>query len=87
MESSSPSYDSNAPDNGPRTRAPNLAEVIVVGAIAHIESRGAYYRVHFPARDDKNWMKYTIARRTPGAPKLSYAPVGYTHFGPKERVC
>jgi succinate dehydrogenase / fumarate reductase, flavoprotein subunit len=64
----------------------DLAEVIVVGAIARTESRGAHYRVDFPARDDKNWMKHTIARWTPGGPELSYAPVGYTHFEPKERV-
>jgi succinate dehydrogenase / fumarate reductase, flavoprotein subunit len=64
----------------------DLAEVIVVGAIARTESRGAHSRVDFPARDDKNWMKHTIARRTPGGPELSYSPVGYTHFDPKERV-
>jgi succinate dehydrogenase / fumarate reductase, flavoprotein subunit len=64
----------------------DLAEVIVVGAIARTESRGAHTRVDFPARDDKNWMKHTIARRTPGGPELSYAPVAYTHFEPKERV-
>jgi succinate dehydrogenase / fumarate reductase, flavoprotein subunit len=64
----------------------DLAEVIVVGAIARTESRGAHFRVDFPARDDKNWMKHTIAHRTPGGPELSYSPVAYTHFDPKERV-
>ena len=64
----------------------DLAEVIVVGAIARTESRGAHTRVDFPARDDTNWMKHTIARRTPGGPELSYAPVAYTRWDPKERV-
>ncbi|MGA7862161.1 MAG: FAD-binding protein [Thermoplasmata archaeon] len=64
----------------------DLAEVIVVGAIARTESRGAHSRVDFPARDDKNWMKHTIVHRAPGGPDLSYSPVGYTHFDPKERV-
>jgi succinate dehydrogenase / fumarate reductase, flavoprotein subunit len=64
----------------------DLAEVIIVGAIARTESRGAHYRLDFPTRDDKNWMKHTIAHRTPGGPELSYAPVAYTHFEPKERV-
>jgi len=64
----------------------DLAEVIVVGAIARTESRGAHSRVDFPVRDDKNWMKHTIAHRAPGGPELSYSPVGYTHFDPKERV-
>jgi succinate dehydrogenase / fumarate reductase, flavoprotein subunit len=64
----------------------DLAEVIVVGAIARTESRGAHSRLDFPARDDKTWMKHTIAHRTPGGPELSYAPVAYTRFDPKERV-
>jgi len=64
----------------------DLAEVIVVGAIARTESRGAHTRVDFPARDDKNWMKHTIARWTPGGPELSYSPVAYTRWEPKERV-
>jgi succinate dehydrogenase / fumarate reductase, flavoprotein subunit len=64
----------------------DLAEVIVVGAIARTESRGAHTRVDFPTRDDKNWMKHTITRRTPGGPELSYAPVAFTHWEPKERV-
>ncbi len=64
----------------------DLAEVIIVGAIARTESRGAHTRVDHPARDDQHWMKHTIAHRTPGGPELSYAPVAFTHFEPKERV-
>ncbi|HEY6238429.1 MAG TPA: FAD-binding protein [Thermoplasmata archaeon] len=64
----------------------DLAEVIVVGAIARTESRGAHTRVDFPKRDDMNWMKHTMARRAPDGPKLSYARVGYTRWEPKERV-
>jgi succinate dehydrogenase / fumarate reductase flavoprotein subunit len=64
----------------------DLAEVIVVGAIARTESRGAHTRVDFPKRDDMNWMKHTMARRSPEGPKLSYARVGYTRWEPKERI-
>ncbi|MFZ1022686.1 MAG: FAD-binding protein [Thermoplasmata archaeon] len=63
-----------------------LAEVITAGAIARTESRGAHSRIDFPKRDDRNWMKHTLAARTPAGPQLSYAPVAYTRWDPKERV-
>ncbi len=63
-----------------------LAEIIVVGAIARTESRGAHTRLDFPARDDKSWMKHTLAHWTVNGPELSYAPVAYTRWEPKERV-
>jgi succinate dehydrogenase / fumarate reductase flavoprotein subunit len=65
----------------------DLAETIVVGAIARTESRGAHTRVDFPKRDDPNWMRHTMATKGPaGRPVLSYAPVAYTRWEPKERV-
>ena len=42
----------------------NLAEVAYATAIAALsrkESRGAHSRVDYPDRDDKNWMKHSIA--------------------------
>ncbi|MCI4367997.1 MAG: FAD-binding protein, partial [Thermoplasmata archaeon] len=64
----------------------DLAEVICVGAIARTESRGAHTRVDYPKRDDANWMKHTLARYTADGPTISYAPVAYTRWEPKERV-
>ncbi|HTT26211.1 MAG TPA: FAD-binding protein, partial [Thermoplasmata archaeon] len=64
----------------------DLAEVIIVGAIARTESRGAHTRLDFPKRDDANWMKHTLAAHGPDGPTLSYAPFAYTRWEPKERV-
>jgi succinate dehydrogenase / fumarate reductase flavoprotein subunit len=64
----------------------DLAEVIIVGAIARTESRGAHFRTDFPKRDDPQWMKHTLARLTPSGPELSYSKVAFTRWEPKERV-
>ncbi|HYB63395.1 MAG TPA: FAD-binding protein [Thermoplasmata archaeon] len=64
----------------------DLAEVIIVGAQARTESRGAHFRTDFPKRDDARWMKHTLAQRAPAGPALSYSPVGFTRWEPKERV-
>ncbi|MCI4363241.1 MAG: FAD-binding protein [Thermoplasmata archaeon] len=64
----------------------DLAEVILAGALARTESRGAHARTDFPTRDDAHWMKHTIAGYNPLGPQLSYAPVAYTRWDPKERV-
>ncbi len=60
-----------------------IAETIVAGAIAREESRGAHYRADFPKRDDANWLKHTLAYRTPDGPRLSHASVTITRFPPK----
>jgi succinate dehydrogenase / fumarate reductase flavoprotein subunit len=62
-----------------------LAQAVVAGALWRRESRGAHARIEFPKRDDANFLKHTIAYRTPGGPRLSTAPVQITKWQPMER--
>ena len=62
-----------------------LAEVTVVSALARTESRGAHYRLDYPKRDDKNWLKHTLAYYTREGPRLDYIPVTITKWTLTER--
>ena len=61
------------------------AEIVLVGALAREESRGAHSRLDFPKRDDVNWLKHTLAYRSADGPRLSYVPVTITKYPPVER--
>jgi succinate dehydrogenase / fumarate reductase, flavoprotein subunit len=82
----SPVFNLNLTDALETGHMLELAEVIVVGAFARTESRGAHYRTDYPKRDDARWMRHTLARRTADGPSLDYAPVTVTRFEPTERV-
>jgi succinate dehydrogenase / fumarate reductase, flavoprotein subunit len=62
------------------------AEAFLVGALARTESRGAHFRRDFPARDDANWLKHTLAYRTEEGVRLDYSPVRVTKYRPAERT-
>lgn len=64
----------------------DVAEVVLMGAHARTESRGAHFRSDFPKRDDQNWLKHTLAYVTPDGPRLDYCPVTITRYQPKERT-
>jgi len=64
----------------------DLAEVILAGALAREESRGGHFREDFPKRDDKKFLRHTLAYSTPKGVTLDYKPVVITKYEPKERV-
>ncbi|MFP4082393.1 MAG: FAD-binding protein [Candidatus Aminicenantes bacterium] len=63
----------------------DLAEVIALGAIHREETRGSHYRVEFPKRDDKNWLKHTLVSWKEGKPQIGYKQVKIDKYQPVER--
>ena len=65
----------------------DLAELTTVSAIARTESRGGHSREDFPDRDDKNWLRHTLAFVDgQGRIELKYKPVVITKYEPKVRT-
>ena len=65
----------------------DLAETLIVGALARKESRGGHAREDFQTRDDENFMKHTMAYREDADAdvRLDYKPVVVTRYQPMER--
>ena len=63
----------------------DLAYATTLCALGRKESRGAHSMVEYPKRDDTNYLKHSIIRRSAGKPKISYLPVTIRGFKPEER--
>lgn len=65
----------------------SFSEVIVEGALARQESRGAHFRSDFPKRNDGEWLKHTLAWRRDGKIVLDFSKgvVIYPQYQPQER--
>jgi succinate dehydrogenase / fumarate reductase flavoprotein subunit len=64
----------------------DFSEVIVAGALAREESRGAHFRCDFPQRDDDKWLMHTLAYSGESGCVLKYKPVTITRYEPEKRV-
>ncbi len=63
----------------------DLAYVTATSALNRTESRGAHAREDYPARDDVNWLKHTLAYKQDGGVEFKYKPVTITRYQPQER--
>jgi succinate dehydrogenase / fumarate reductase flavoprotein subunit len=63
----------------------DLAEVVVVSARNRKESRGGHMRDDFPTRDDKKYMKHTMAYKKGQKITIDWKPVVITNYPPMER--
>jgi len=62
-----------------------LAEVLLLAAVAREESRGGHSRTDFPVRDDEKFLAHSMVYYTGGEPRLEYKPVTITKWKPVER--
>ena len=63
-----------------------VAHTITLGALLREESRGAHFRTDFKTRNDRDWLKHTIAKIGPdGEPVISFKDVTITRYQPMER--
>ena len=62
-----------------------VSEVVTASAIARQESRGSHCRLDFRERNDREWLKHTLAFSTTNGPKLEYKEVDTSRVHPEER--
>lgn len=64
-----------------------IALCVMKSAFLRTESRGSHWRDDYPQRDDKNWLKRTLAYFPVGAaePTIEYEPVKITLLPPGDR--
>ncbi len=64
----------------------DCAEAVTQSALARKESRGAHQRIDFAERDDKNYLRHSLAHyRSTEPPRVTYSDVVITKSQPGVR--
>ncbi len=61
------------------------SKAIVGGAMVRDESRGAHFKMDTPDRDDKDWLRTTLASYAPEGPSFSFEPIDVRYLAPRPR--
>ncbi len=78
-------YNTNLRDAFETINLVDLAMVVTHCALNRRESRGAHVVIEHPKRDDRHWLKHTIAYLSQSGVSISYLPVKLGEFEPEER--
>lgn len=63
----------------------DLAYLTAASAANRTETRGAHARRDFAERDDRKWLRHTLAWLDGGGVRIDYRPVNVSRFEPKPR--
>jgi fumarate reductase flavoprotein subunit len=64
----------------------DVGQAIAHSALHRTESRGSHQRTDYPARDDKKFLKHSMAYEADAQPRMDYKDVVITRWPPGERV-
>lgn len=64
----------------------DIGEAIAHSAMARKESRGSHQRTDFPDRNDRDFLRHSLAFGENDAPRIAYTEVSITRWPPAERV-